>query len=370
MESSYVFCVIAHGAFPNGTAHRVFGYLATHEQVAGLLILPMLGSTYRLSESRWSNGLARQYQNYEKVRLTKGREARDLILNFIKIHRFLEDATRIRRHGGAKMILLACDPLAYSLASLIGRRRFKQKVIYFVDFEPRRFTRSLLGAIYGFLTRRAIRSADRVWTISSGVHSKLQALTGYHHKRVEIVPNIPLRGLLAPASARLDRVVFMGNISAIQGTCLLPDIIRHVQEFRPGQEISWDILGSGPLLQWLKEETRGLTHISFHGQVTDPQAVLTHLSKAKVGLALYDLTEDSHASYGDSLKIRDYLASGLHTLTTFPFVHPMVTRVSYEAKQIAHAITHALDLYPETYNHAESGIDEMCQPLQNAVDNL
>ncbi len=132
------------------------------------------------------------------------------------------------------------------------------------------------------------------------------------------VPKLLLRGVVSkaiidsnhqPMVSRNNWVVFSGTHEGTQG------LEQLIKAWRILALPSWElhIAGRGPITEVLRQLAEGDPSIVFHG-VLDREANARLLCKAKIGMNPQDLTKTPGNVF--AFKIIEYLAAGLHVVTT------------------------------------------------------
>jgi len=132
------------------------------------------------------------------------------------------------------------------------------------------------------------------------------------------VPTLLLRGVVSreiqrlveqPVEPRQNRVVFSGTHEGTQG---LEQLVEAWRMLRP-PDWQLHIAGHGPITQALQARASGDVSIVFHGLLDRAQNALL-LCTAKIGMNPQDLTSTPGNVF--AFKIVEYLAAGLHVITT------------------------------------------------------
>jgi glycosyltransferase involved in cell wall biosynthesis len=112
------------------------------------------------------------------------------------------------------------------------------------------------------------------------------------------------------------RVVFLGHLVERQGVATLLDALGLLEE--RGEEVSADVVGTGPLEAPLHERSRrlGLAKVRFHGFVPDHRDVERLLAESSLAVAPYRASGDTFTRYADPGKLKAYLAAGLPVVLT------------------------------------------------------
>lgn len=212
--------------------------------------------------------------------------------------------------------LLCAQGLA---ARRLGRAR---RVAYWaVDFVPDRFgAGTALTTAYDVLDAWCCRAADMRYEVSQ------PALDGRNARH-------GLDSAVAPAAvspigtwlARLPKVpedgasrrtlVFIGHLVERMGAQTAVGAVRVLRE--RGVDVRLEIAGRGPLEEELRRSAADLGDaVTFHGFISDHQALEELLARASVALAPYSTTVESFTRYADPSKLKSYLGAALPILLT------------------------------------------------------
>lgn len=215
-------------------------------------------------------------------------------------------------------LVIAIDPLN-ALAAVIAKKiGFVKKVVFYtVDYTPKRFTSKLLNDVFHAIDNFCIKNADSVWNVSNKIIEKRHE-QGVIESKNKYVPNAPSFKVGRPQPAsKVDRY----NIMMVTGITHSPAFTMVIEAIsaliRKYPKIKLSLIGGGPYEAELKEKVnksalRG--HVEFLGQL-DHETLLKTLPKGGLGLAIYTADYD-WVNYGDSMKAREYLLSGLPTIIT------------------------------------------------------
>lgn len=215
-------------------------------------------------------------------------------------------------------LFVGIDPLNAFFGLLAKKRGKAKKVIFYTaDYAIKRFNNPLMNGIYHWFDRYAIREADQVWNVSSRI-TELRKQQGVEEGRNFFVPNSiefdKAKRLSFEEINRHDLVLVSGLTRAIDFSLIIK-AIKKLSENYP--DIKLLIIGEGEHRKELEELTRKLKtekNILFLGR-KDHQEVLEILSRSAIGIALYT-EEFPWTKFGDSMKVREYLACGLPVIMT------------------------------------------------------
>lgn len=210
-------------------------------------------------------------------------------------------------------VFVGVDPLN-AFSAVISRKLgiAKRCVFYTADYAHRRFKNPIMNAIYHRFDSFAANNADQVWNVSSRI-VKEREKQEIPKDKVFFVPNTPeFRKTKRLPISKINKhdLVIVSNITR---SIDYPLIIRTINRLsKKYEDIRLLIIGSGDYEEELKKLVRRLKltkRVLFLGRKPHNE-VLEILSKSSVGIALYT-REHPWTEFGDSMKVREYMASGL-----------------------------------------------------------
>lgn len=214
---------------------------------------------------------------------------------------------------------------ANALAGIILRKMGRvEKVIYYVsDYSPIRYDNKIFNYIYLALDRYCCYNSDFIWDVSKAMHPA-RVKAGLNREKSAPVIHVP--NALFPKYIKhlpIDKIipfslVFMGSLGFENGPDLAIEALPIVIDKFP-KTILHIIGGREKELLRLKKLTESLRlkqYVKFYGIIPDDEAMLTLLRQFYLGLAPYVKLKNSVRLYGDSLKLRAYMACGIPVVTT------------------------------------------------------
>lgn len=215
-------------------------------------------------------------------------------------------------------LVIAVDPLN-AFAAIVAKKfgLAKRVIFYTVDYTPHRFPNKFLNALYHAIDLFCTRNSDSVWNVSSRIVEK-RSEQSVEEERNKYVPNAPSFKVGKPLPTnKVNRY----NIMMVTGITHSPTftMVTGAVSALIGKypKIKLSVIGSGPYETELKEKVTNSAlsgHVEFLGQL-DHETLLKTLPKGGLGLAIYTSDYD-WVNYGDSMKAREYLLSGLPTIIT------------------------------------------------------
>lgn len=215
-------------------------------------------------------------------------------------------------------LVISIDPLNALTAIFSKKLGFVEKVIFYtVDYTPSRFTNKLLNSLYHLIDRFCIRNVDVVWNVSNRIVDKRKE-QGVKNDRNLYVPNAPSFNIGQSRSVdKVDRfnMMMVTGVTHSPAFNMVIDAVSSLLDKYPSIKLS--LIGNSFYAEELKEKinkSKLKGHVEFLGQL-DHEQLLNILPKGGLGLAIY--TGDySWVNYGDSMKAREYLLSGLPVVIT------------------------------------------------------
>ena len=209
----------------------------------------------------------------------------------------------------------------------------KLVVFYSADYSPTRSQSKYLNYAYQLVDRFAARHSDASWNVSKQI-CLIRTQQGAKH--VHHVPNAPRLSLFQlgklavrkPFSLVYTFPKFSGDI--VHKNHMLRWLIDNFSALRQDLPlVRLRLIGLGNIrgaIEPLVTTKSDLEHIDFM-DVRERDTLIQLLCESSIGLALYDLSGGaSHLAYGDSMKLREYLAAGLPVITTPG--HPMANEIN------------------------------------------
>jgi len=215
-------------------------------------------------------------------------------------------------------LFIGIDPLN-AFYGLLAKRlgKIERVIFYTADYAIKRFNNPLTNWIYHWFDKCAIKKADEVWNVSTRI-TELRRRQGVQENKNFFVPNSPEFNKIK----RLDfnkinkhDLVCVSNFTDAIDFSLTIRAIKKLSERYP--DIKLLLIGGGKIQKELEELTKKLNikkNVLFLGRM-EHKKVLEILPHCAVGIALYT-EECAWTKFGDSIKIREYLAYGLPIIMT------------------------------------------------------
>lgn len=223
-------------------------------------------------------------------------------------------------------LCIAVNPLNFMAARVLQMLgRVNKSVLYSADYSVQRFTSGALNSLYHWLDRYALRHADEVWGVSQAICA-LRRASGVSEERNRHMPNGPV---LAQFPHVRDDEIARHQIVYVFGanSCASDLMVKHHFDWvfqalaaltAKDHRIQLLLIGRGDFRGTFENVIpKGpvVNHVQFL-DIEDRGVLVRKLCESAIGIALYDLSGAEHLRYGDSMKLREYFAAGLPSITT------------------------------------------------------
>lgn len=243
-----------------------------------------------------------------------------------------------------------------SLSGIILKKMGKvEKVIFYaMDFVPGHFYNYFLNTFYHKVEEFCVKNVDEVWNVSPKIAEGREKFLHIESKKypqrvvnsgiwTDKVKKFPF------SKVRKHQLLFLGHLLEKQGLQMVleatPEIIKKIPDFK------FVILGGGEYEDALKLLSKQLgiqQFIEFKGWIKDREVIDTTLGESAAAVVLYIPEKEkiyNFSYYGDPIKLKEYLASGLPViLTDVPHNAREIEKnkcgfvVKYDKKEITNAI--------------------------------
>ncbi len=288
----------------HGPAHSVAEYLSFHKIPYVFVKHPIVGIG------------ATRIERYGSLPVTPTQ-----FWPFFGIHSFAELVTNMRvcfALRSEKPIYIGVDPLN-ALSGVLGKYlRWVSTIVYYTpDYTTQRFKNALVNYVYHAIDRFVALRADQVWCVSQAIMQirKQQSVRLGNIYHVPNSPSLRVTGHIRDDTKHPQQLVMVGNIVPTMDYTFMIDAVDHLRRTYP--KLRLEIVGEGAYMNALRQQVahRKLTQtIHFLGQLSHTD-VINLLKTSGVGIALYTGMHETNY-FGDSMKIREYLACGLPVVTT------------------------------------------------------
>ena len=198
----------------------------------------------------------------------------------------------------------------------------KITIFYTIDYIPHRFENPLFNSFYHFLDRFAVYNATIVWNLSA-VMDRERARAGMIApalRKKQIVVPMGTDNTVAPApfdKMKRFHLAHMGHLTKKQGVQLVIEAIPFIVKRLP--QFHFDVIGGGPMESVLRQRVNQLhinRFVTFYGFIENHDEVELLLAQCALSVAPYVDTPDNFVRYGNSGKLKAYLAVGLPIVLT------------------------------------------------------
>jgi glycosyltransferase involved in cell wall biosynthesis len=222
-----------------------------------------------------------------------------------------------RRPSYKRVVAFCGDPISAQVGIAFKLTRRVDYVVYYaIDFSKVRFALSLLQFMYFSLRQISLKFSDEVWCSGTPIKNELQKLGP--NCLFEVVPNgVPPEFIrhLADLKSVDYTLWFVGNLTSLTSLDIVIESVPNLVRTFPF--IHLHVIGDGPERASLERLSRDLdvsALITWHGKVE--HNLIPDLVKEGIGIALYKADPNAYAQFGDSIKVKEYLALGLPVIVS------------------------------------------------------
>lgn len=213
-------------------------------------------------------------------------------------------------------IFIGINPINASIGCLLKKIGVCNRVVYYTaDFSPKRFANPLLNSFYLFLDDFSVRNADAVWNVSTRIQQERINKFGNLQKFVVLPNSIPYPKFIENKRRDKYALVLVTHMTKSIHFNMLIDAIDELIIKYP--QITLRIVGDGYEKKRVEQtviQKKLQKHIIFYGHMKY-ENVIKLLKKSGIGLGIYT-NDNSWTKYGDSMKVREYVAYGLPVIIT------------------------------------------------------
>ncbi len=261
----------------------------------------------------------------------------------------------IIRQGWKYDLFIGVDALN-SMSGLILKKigRVHKVIFYAMDFHPSRFSNHLLNFLYHKLEEICLKNCDEIWNVSPKIAEGRERFL--HISQIDYRQKVVNSGIWNDKIKKFPfdkikkhQLLFLGHLLKKQGLQMVleatPVIVKKIPDFK------FKILGGGEYEKDLKKLTKELKiqkYIDFKGWIKDRKVIDTTLGESAAAIVVYVPEKEkihNFSYYGDPIKIKEYLASGLPViLTDVPHNAKEIEMrkcgivVNYQKEEIANAV--------------------------------
>jgi len=203
--------------------------------------------------------------------------------------------------------------------------KVKKVIFYAMDFVPIHFNNSLFNFIYHKIEEFCVKNSDEAWNVSPKISEGRENFL--HIDQLKYPQKVVNSGIWIKDVKRFSfdkvnkhQLLFLGHLLKKQGIQMvlsaIPTIIKTIPDFK------FMILGGGEYeedLKKLAQELRIQKYVEFKGWIKDRKIIDTTLGESAAAIVLYIPEKEKRHNfsyYGDPIKIKEYLASGLPVILT------------------------------------------------------
>lgn len=218
-------------------------------------------------------------------------------------------------NGDRDSIAFCADPLSALLGAILRLRKHYRYVVYYaVDYSEKRFNSPILSIVYAALRRLALTLSDEIWCSTVQIQAKLHEIRP--NRRYFVVPNgVSSEFLRDPPDHVASEIWFIGTMTHLVALDLAIIALSRLSPMFP--EIRLHLVGDGPARNGLERLASRLgvsERVRFYGRVAHPD--IPSLVRGGIGIALYKDDPRSNVAFGDSMKVKEYIALGLPLVVT------------------------------------------------------
>lgn len=220
--------------------------------------------------------------------------------------------------------LLATSDLLNNVSGVLLKKKFRKFYFHSVDYSLNRFDNQILNWIYAILLKASFRFADLIGVVSSRTRDDMQK-RGCSGSKIFYVPNSPYYESFDYQCVResektpLSIVYTSTNILPLYCYEDVVEVLKYVKKSFPNV-LLYALGGKNKDEKYFQrimskiKECSLEANIEFTGYLRKEE-INAFLRRAKVGIAFHSQERFFYAYFGDSLKIREYAAFGLPTIT-------------------------------------------------------
>ena len=193
------------------------------------------------------------------------------------------------------------------------------EIIYYIfDWSPKRYT-FFLNKIYLILDKFATYYSNATWNIAYTIAKYKTQYLSYNKNKVSKQLYVPYSPYPFRAKSKIKKntIVYAGGLIHENGAQLLIPILKEIT--KTNKKIKLIIMGEGELKEKILNEAKVNSlknNIRYYGYISDENRVLKIQSQCELGIAPYPNTNETRKKFGDVIKIRMYIASGIPIITT------------------------------------------------------
>lgn len=212
-------------------------------------------------------------------------------------------------------LVIGVGPLNGVLAYLYSRIHHNTKTVYYAEDKIADNAKDLFGKLTKTSDDIAQKYCHAIWVMSEAyLHDIRRRMVS----KFTYVP-VPMTKYLGKQAKKREgkSIVFLGSIAPEHGYDMLYTVFKRLLKDMPSLRLI--IIGSGErAAEFVRQYTReGMAKsIEYKGFIADNSRVLSIISRASVGVCLYNPAVYKNLAFGQSSKITNYIACGLPVILT------------------------------------------------------
>lgn len=223
-------------------------------------------------------------------------------------------------------LLIAVDSLN-ALSGLALRRigGVNKVIFYAMDFNPIRFNNRLFNSIFHKIEEICVKNADEVWNVSPKIaegREKFLSISQKKYPQKVVNSGVWMSRMKQFPFDKIKKhqLLFLGHLLKKQGLQMVLEAIPLVVDKIP--DFKFVILGGGEYESNLKIKAKELNiekYVEFKGWISDRKVIDTTLGESAAAIVVYVPEKEklyNFSYYGDPIKLKEYLASGLPVILT------------------------------------------------------
>jgi glycosyltransferase involved in cell wall biosynthesis len=192
-------------------------------------------------------------------------------------------------------------------------------IYYVIDYIPQRFPNTIMNTVYHYIDYICAKHSTSTWNYAQRMINERNKKWKTHFTRQIVVPNgVRLHDdvIASSKSFHHTQLVYIGALSKQQGILKVIDAVGEL--IRSVPTVSLRIIGMGFLQKTIEKRIHDLhleEHIIVSGYVADPHQADQLISKAALGVAMYD-PDAGFVQYTEPGKVKRYLACSVPVIMT------------------------------------------------------
>jgi hypothetical protein len=246
---------------------------------------------------------------------------------FVWMSEIFINVKKVYKNIKSAKIIIGVDPLSFISGFFVRKFFFKSASLYFhaIDFTEKRFSNRITNYFYGAIFKFALINADKVTVVSMKMIKRFNQI--HKSNKYLFLPNSPSYESI-PVSQICKKqprsIVFSGALYYGINYKLIVNALKIINKTFE-KDFIFHVIGNGDMFDEFNSliKSAGLSKkTKFHGFCEHTSAIEI-MKTCKIGITYYS-GEANFNEYGDSIKLREYAACGL------PSVSDSLTSTSLE----------------------------------------